>query len=263
MSDILTTIIEHKRGEIEALRAVAERAGWESQARSLPPPPSFLDALRGFSRIRVIAEIKRASPSAGILRPNFDPVAIAHSYARHGAACLSVLTDANFFGGSIDHLRAIASNVTLPRLRKDFVLEPLQVFEARLAGASAVLLIAECLPTDCLAEMVALIESLHMTALVELHEPTNLAAVLASGAKLIGINNRNLKTFQTDLRHTLDLLGDIPRERTVVSESGIKTREDVARLQKSGVHAILVGEAFMRAPDPGVKLAELLGECST
>ena len=259
-NDILGKIVAHKRGEIESLRARAHSEQWQRQAEHAPPPPDFLAALRGHEQIRVIAEIKKASPSAGVIRPDFDPPAIAESYARHGAAALSVLTDEHFFQGSIGYLRATRHAVDLPVLRKDFILEPLQVHEAKIAGASAVLLIAECLAPAQLTELVELAHALQMIALVELYAPENLRVVLDSGARLIGINNRNLRTFQTDLRHTLDLLDDIPADRTVVSESGIHHREDVLLLQQAGVHAILVGEAFMRAADPGAKLAELIGQ---
>jgi indole-3-glycerol phosphate synthase len=209
--------------------------------------------------MRVIAEIKKASPSAGVMRDPFDPVAIAEDYAQHGADCLSILTDVDFFQGSIEYLRQVARIVKRPILRKDFIIDPVQVLEARLAGASAVLLIAECLTAGELADLVGEIRSLGMAPLVELHDAQNLEAVLASGTKLVGINNRDLRSFHTDLAHTLDLLDAIPKDRIVVSESGIRTRHDIERLSASGVQAILVGEAFMRAPSPGAKLAELLG----
>lgn len=255
--DILKRIVLRKREEVAAVRDKSH--AWRSQAEALPLPPNFLEALRGYDQIRVIAEIKKASPSAGVIRPDFDPPAIAKSYQQGGAACLSVLTDQDFFQGSIEDLHAVAQTVPLPILRKDFVIDPVQVYEARLAGAAAVLLIAECLEPIELRDLLTVIESLHMTALVELHDPANLGPVVKSGAQLIGVNNRNLRTFETTLAHTLDLLADIPVDRTVVSESGIRSREDVQKLQSAGVHAILVGEAFMRSPDPGAKLAELIG----
>lgn len=258
-NDVLARIVERKRIEVEQARAAAARDDWRGRSADLPAPPNFLAALAKPGRIRVIAEIKKASPSAGVLRPDFDPVAIAQSYARNGADCLSVLTDEQFFQGSIGHLRAVRQAVALPILRKDFVLNEAQVYEARLAGASAVLLIAECLDPAPLCDLAGLIGELSMTALVELYDPENLPAVLASGARLIGINNRDLRTFATDLRHTLDLLDQIPADRLVISESGIKTRGDIERLASAGVAAVLVGETFMRAADPGLKLAELIG----
>lgn len=264
MADILRAIIETKQREVASLRSRLDLTEGKARAADQPPVADFAVALarRGGGKaapIRVIAEIKKASPSAGVLRPDFDPPAIARSYARHGASALSVLTDESYFQGSLDHLRAVAQAVTVPLLRKDFLIDPLQVVEARLAGASAALLIAECLTPVQLADLVGLIHGLGMTALVELHDPKHLPAVLASGTKIVGVNNRDLRTFTTDLRQTTDLLDDIPRDRIVVSESGIKTRDDVRCLSDAGVDAILVGETFMRAVDPGAKLAELVG----
>lgn len=257
--NILDEIIERKRQEIVIARKQAERDDWRSRVRDLPRPVSFEAALRKPGRIRVIAEVKKASPSAGVLRDPFLPVEIAQDYESHGADCLSILTDVDFFQGSIDYLRNVSLAVSLPLLRKDFVIDPVQVLEARVAGASAVLLIAECLERSSLADLVGEIRSLGMAPLVELYDPENLDAVLASGTTLVGINNRDLRSFQTDLSHTLDLLPIIPTDRVVVSESGIRTPADVQRLRQSGVQAILVGEAFMRAESPGSKLAELIG----
>lgn len=256
--DVLSRIVAVKEREIEVLRARASREDWPARIRDLPPPPDFLAALRAPGRIRVIAEIKRASPSAGILREHFDPPAIARQYLRGGADCLSVLTDREFFQGSIDHLSCVRQAVPLPLLRKDFILDPAQIHEARLAGAAAALLIAECLTPARLADLVGGIQESGMTPLVELHDAENLEAALASGSPLLGINNRDLRTFHTDIGRTMDLVRSIPAGRTVVSESGIRARADVERLAAAGVHAILVGEAFMRAADPGEKLAELI-----
>lgn len=263
MSDILETIVQKKREEIERARERSIHEDWAGQAPLAPSRADFAAALRNADGIGVIAEIKKASPSAGVIRPDFDPPEIAKSYQQGGAQCLSVLTDAPFFQGDIQYLRDVAAAVPLPLLRKDFILDPLQIFEAKLAGASAVLLIAECLSAAQMAEYVALTESLGMTTLVELYDRSNLGAVLDSGTKLVGINNRDLRSFHVDLRHTTDLMADIPRDRIVVSESGIKTPADVDRLQSAGVHAILVGETFMRAADPGEKLAELMGSVRT
>jgi indole-3-glycerol phosphate synthase len=257
---ILDQIVERKRQEIFIAREKSEREDWPSRVRDLPKPVSFESALQKPGRIRVIAEVKKASPSAGVLRDPFLPVEIARDYDRHGADCLSILTDVDFFQGSIDNLREVSHAVSLPLLRKDFVIDPVQVVEARLAGASAVLLIAECLDRSALADLVGEIRFLGMAPLVELYDPENLDAVLASGTTLVGINNRDLRSFQTDLSHTLDLLPSIPKDRVVVSESGIRTPGDVQRLSQAGVQAILVGEAFMRADSPGAKLAELIAE---
>lgn len=257
--DILARIVAHKRTEIAQLQAQALREGWAERAQAAPQAADFVAALTGSSTIRAIAEIKKASPSAGVIRAEFDAPALARSYAAGGAACLSVLTDSRFFCGSIEDLRLVRAAVSLPLLRKDFVLDAVQIHQAKLAGASAVLLIAECLTPPELRELLAQAHKVGLAALVELHEPSNLPVVLDAGVRLVGINNRNLRTFETDLRHTLELLPDIPTDRIVVSESGIKTRGDVLRLEEAGVHAILVGESLMRAPDPGRKLAELLG----
>lgn len=256
--DILARIMARKRVEVAALRPRAEAERWRERAERLAPPPDFFKAVTEPGRIRVIAEMKRRSPSAGVLRDPFDPPAIARSYQSGGAAAMSVLTDHDFFGGGIDDLATVRESVAIPLLRKDFILDPIQIHEARLAGAAACLLIAECLTPSDLIELSALIRALSMTPLIELHDATNLDAVLACEGALVGINNRDLRTFKTDISHTLDLLPRIPRERKVVSESGIHEREHVRRLEAAGVAAILVGEAFMRAPDPGARLRELL-----
>jgi len=257
--NILAEIIEQKIREVAFAQPRAQAEDWKGKAESLPKAADFEAALRRPGRMRVIAEIKKASPSAGILREHFEPIEIAKSYVSHGADCLSVLTDVNYFQGSLHYLRSIHQAIDLPLLRKDFVIDPVQIYEAKLAGASAVLLIAECLNATEMKDLVSLIQSLGMTPLVELFDPANLKPVIESGTPLIGINNRDLRTFHTDLRHTIDLLADIPKDRVVVSESGIKTRADVERLSEAGVQAILVGEAFMRAENPGAKLAELVG----
>jgi indole-3-glycerol phosphate synthase len=248
--DILAEIVDHKRREIVTAKQRCREEDWETQARRLPAPLDFLSALTNCRRIAVIAEIKKASPSAGVIRPDFDPIAIAQSYAEGGAQCLSVLTDEKYFQGSLQYLEQVASQVALPILRKDFILDECQIFEAKIAGASAVLLIAECLSPAELKRLVALTRELQMTALVELYDEANVDAVLESGARLIGVNNRNLRTFVTDIQHTLDLLERFPSDRVVVSESGIREPADV--------RAILVGEAFMRAADPGRELRRLV-----
>lgn len=260
MTDILDAIVEQKRSTIEATLRERDRLGWRRLAEQTPAPPDFFRALASASTIGVIAEIKKASPSAGLLRPDFDPPAIARAYGENGAHAISVLTDAPFFQGSLDDLKAVRQVTPLPVLRKDFVLDTVQIHEAKAAGASAVLLIAECLDASQLRDFVAEIHALQMTALVELFDRDNLAAVLASQTRLVGINNRNLRTFVTDLAHTLDLLPDIPKDRLVVSESGIRNRQDVDRLRSAGVGGILVGESLMRSPNPGAKLRELVPE---
>jgi indole-3-glycerol phosphate synthase len=209
----------------------------------------------------VIAEVRKASPSAGVLRADFDPVAIGRTYAAHGAACLSVLTDEPFFQGRLEYLTNVRRAVDVPVLRKDFIFDRYQLLEARAAGADAVLLIAEVVPDPELGKLLQETAALGLDALVELHDADQLPRVVDSGAALIGINNRDLRTFATRLEHTLDLAHGVPRDRCLVSESGIRTRDDLDRLQAAGVRAVLVGESLMRAPDIGAALDALLGAC--
>ena len=233
----------------------------ERRARAEPPPRDFVAALRAKVAAgdpAVIAEIKRASPSKGLLRENFDPAAIAKSYEAAGAACLSVLTDRRYFQGAAEHLISARAACSLPVLRKDFIVEPYQVFEARAMGADCILLIAAALGIENLRELERLAQSLGMAVLLEIHEPSEVEAARALATPLIGINNRSLRTFVTSVQTTLDLLARIPAGKTVVTESGIQAREDVLHLQKHGVQAFLVGEALMRAPDPGAALRALL-----
>ena len=260
--DILQKILARKTEEIAerqqrlSLRELCRRTA------SLPAPRPFQDQLTrtiATGRAAVIAEIKRASPSKGLLRDPFEPAAIAQSYAAAGAACLSVLTDRDFFQGHEDYLRAARAACDLPTLRKDFIVDPYQVHEARLIGADCILLIVAALDDATLGELARLAAELSLDVLVEVHDAEELKRALATGATLIGINNRNLRTFETRLDTTLDLLSQTPKDRTVVTESGIHTPADVALMRENGVHAFLVGEAFMRAPDPGAKLAELFG----
>ena len=208
----------------------------------------------------MIAEVKKASPSAGLIRGDFDPATIATVYERHGAACISCLTDEHFFQGHLDFLRAIRAEVQIPVLRKDFVLDRYQVLEARVAGADCVLLIAECLDDRTLTDLYAYTTELGMQALIEIYEPANLDRVLALRPSLIGINNRNLKTFVTDLEHSIRLADRVPDECLLVSESGIHTREDVLRLQQAGIRGILVGETLMRSPDIGAAVDRLIDD---
>jgi indole-3-glycerol phosphate synthase len=260
MSTILDEIVAAKRYEVAQAKAATPEAVLRRQLADAPPVRDFLTALSSGPPIRLIAEVKKASPSKGVIRADFDPVEIARVYQRHGAACISVLTDRPYFQGSLDYLRQIRVAVDLPVLRKDFIIDPYQVIEARAAGADAVLLIAECLEYDLLERLYNAIVDLQMTALVELYEPANLARVLRLGARLVGVNNRNLHTFQVDLEHTLRLRQQIPPDRVVVGESGIRTRQDAQRLEAAGVQAMLVGETLMARADIGNAVDELLGK---
>ena len=253
---VLDTIVARKRTEIAAAKAAVPEADLDRRAAALPPARDFAAALRQ-PGMRVIAEVKKASPSAGVIRADFDPVAIARIYQAHGADALSVLTDEQFFQGHLSYLTACREATRLPVLRKEFVLDRYQLVEARAAGADAVLLIAEILPGDRLKTLFDQATALGLHVLVELHDAEQLPRVIDCGATLIGINNRDLRTFQTTLDHTLELLPRVPAGRLVVSESGIRTAADVRRLEQAGVKAILVGESLMRAPDVGSALDAL------
>lgn len=246
---ILERIVAAKRAEISAAKRPVD-------LKSAPPVRDFIAAVRT-KRPAVIAEIKRASPSKGVLRQDFDPAAIAKSYEEAGAACMSVLTDREFFQGAPEHLSAARAACKLPALRKDFIIDPYQVYEARALGADCILLIVACLDDRQLGELEALAHRLGMAVLVEVHDAEELERALKLKTPLLGINNRNLRTFETRLDTTLALLPRIPGERIVVTESGILSPADVARMRASGVHTFLVGEAFMRAPDPGAALKTL------
>lgn len=263
MSDILTRILVRKREELDAARAAVPLARIEARARSAPPPRDFLGAIRArvdSGRPAVIAEIKRASPSRGVIRADYDPAAIAVSYEKAGAACLSVLTDREFFQGDAAHLRQARAACGLPVLRKDFVVEPYQVFESRAMGADCILLIAAALAPATMATLESIALGLGMSVLVEVHDGAELEAALELKTPLVGINNRDLRSFRTRLETTLELRASVPPERVLVTESGILTRDDVRRLRTGGVNAFLVGEAFMRAEDPGEELARLFNE---
>jgi indole-3-glycerol phosphate synthase len=259
VTTILDRIIAAKRLEIEQTRARTSLPDLERRLADRPPTRDFRAALEREPGVAIIAEVKKASPSAGVIRADFDPVAIARTYEQHGAAAISVLTDVEYFQGSLAYLTAVREVVGCPVLRKDFVLDRYQLLEARAAGADAVLLIAECLPGDRLAELHRQAVALGLHTLVELHDADQLPRVLDSGAPVIGINNRDLRTFTTRLEHTLDLMPKMPGNVTVVSESGIKTRADLDRLAAAGVRAVLVGESLMRSPDIGAALDQLRG----
>jgi indole-3-glycerol phosphate synthase len=260
MSTVLDQLVATKRREIEAAKTVRLESTLESQLAGAPPIRDFFAALAQAGPIRLIAEVKKASPSQGVIRADFNPVEIARTYERHGAACISVLTDESYFQGSLDDLRRVRAAVGLPVLRKDFILDRYQLLEARAAGADAVLLIAECLDDCRLRALHNEALELGLTPLVELYEPANLPRVLEAGATLVGVNNRDLRTFEVDLGHTLVLRSQVPDECLLVGESGIRSRADVERLEAAGIDAMLVGESLMRRPDIGAAVDELLGK---
>lgn len=262
MSDILERIVAVKREEVTAAAKRKSLSVVRADAESRVLTRDFLGAMRAKVTAglpAVIAEIKKASPSKGVLRSDFIPADIAQTYAEHGAACLSVLTDQQFFQGSVDYLKQARASCHLPVLRKDFVVDAYQVYESRACGADCILLIAACLDDTQMADFEAIARGLDMAVLVEVHDRAELQRALKLKTPLLGINNRNLKTFEVTLDTTLGMLNEVPAERLLVCESGIHTREDVLRMTAAGVHAFLVGEAFMRAPDPGVALADLFG----
>lgn len=260
MSDILEKIVAVKHQEVAAAQRRKSLAAVRADAESRVLTRDFVGAMR--SKIAaghpaVIAEIKKASPSKGVLREEFIPADIAQSYAEHGAACLSVLTDVDFFQGSVDFLKQARASCQLPVLRKDFMVDAYQIYESRAMGADAVLLIAACLDDAQMKDFEAIARNLDMAVLVEVHDQAELERALKLKTPLIGVNNRNLKSFEVSLETTLTLRSHVPADRILVTESGIQTREDVLRLGAAGIKAFLVGEAFMRASDPGVALAEL------
>jgi indole-3-glycerol phosphate synthase len=258
--DILKKIIHRKVEEVSSRSARLPLDRLRAGLHEVGAPRGFADALRvkvEAGAPAVISEIKKASPSKGVLRPDFRPAEIAQSYARNGAACLSVLTDRDFFQGSDEDLKAACAACALPVIRKDFIVDPYQVYEARALGADCILLIAACLDDARLAELNDLARQLGLDVLVEVHDAEELERALAVPGRLIGINNRNLRTFEVTLDTTLGLLDRVPSDRLLVTESGILTPEDVERMRANGVNAFLVGEAFMRADDPGEELARL------
>jgi indole-3-glycerol phosphate synthase len=266
MSNILEKILDVKADEVAAAK---KQRDLSSLRREVESDKDARSGLRGFEaalrskiaagKAGVIAEVKKASPSKGVLRPDFKPGEIAQSYAANGAACLSVLTDEKFFQGAPAYLQQARAACSLPSLRKDFMIDPYQVYQARAWGADCILLIVAALDHGLMSELEACAHELGMAVLVEVHDATELKAALRLKTNLIGVNNRNLRTFETSLQGTLDLLPQMPPERLVITESGIRTAEDVKRMRDADVNAFLVGEAFMRAPEPGVELARLFG----
>jgi indole-3-glycerol phosphate synthase len=256
---VLSQILADKRTEVHCSRRRMPPQELERRIADLPPPQNFIGALQAAPAPALIAEVKKASPSKGIIRPDFDPVGIAQIYAENGAACLSVLTDEPYFQGHLSYLKAIRDVVDLPLLRKDFILDDYQILEARAAGADAVLLIVAALTGTELEWLIDATHTLGMTAIIEVHDAEEVEQVLATPARLIGINNRDLHKFRTTLQTTIDLMPKVPSDRLVISESGINSRADVERLAAAGVGAVLVGEALMREPDIAAKMGELLG----
>ena len=264
MSDILNKIVAVKREEVAAARKRASFEAVRFDAESRVLTRDFVGALRGkiaAGQAGVIAEVKKASPSKGVLRPDFIPADIAQSYAegdgKVSAACLSVLTDKQFFQGGVDYLKQARASCELPVLRKDFMVDAYQIYESRSIGADAVLLIAACLDDAQMRDFEAIALGLDLAVLVEVHDQAEMERALKLKTPLIGVNNRNLRTFEVSVDTTLALMPQVPSDRLLVTESGIGTRADVARLREAGVHAFLVGEAFMRAEEPGLALAEL------
>ena len=259
---ILDTIVAHKRIELEDDKQRMPLNTLKRKVQDLPPTRDFRAALSTPNRVDLIAEVKKKSPSKGIIREDFDPVGIARTYAENGASAISVLTDREFFAGELAYLNAIREAVTLPLLRKDFTIDPYHIYQARLAGADAILLIVSLLTVAQLREFTEIGRSLGLASLVEVHTEEELELALTGGAEIVGINNRDLKTFHTDIATTFRLRASIPTDKVIVSESGINTHKDVTKLKAAGINAILVGESLMRSPNIGDKVRELLGNGS-
>lgn len=259
----LDRIVATKQKEIEALKERVQRSELEKHIAQLPPCRGFERALTLQKKrdMGLIAEVKKASPSKGLIRDDFDPVTLARAYESAGADCISVLTDVDYFQGAAEYLTRVHEAVSLPLLRKDFILDPMQILEARVIGADAILLIAAILTKEQIVTFADLASSLGMDVLVEVHNATELENVLTTSASLIGINNRNLHTFVTDLNTTDELCKMIPSDKTIVSESGIAHPQDVQRLKQAGAEALLIGEHFMRQPDVAQAVNELMGVC--
>lgn len=260
---VLSEILANKRHELEVARRRVPLGELKRRLQDTPPPRAFVRAIETSEPPALIAEVKRASPSGGVLRQDFAPEALARAFEANGAACISVLTDERYFQGSLDHLMAVRSAVSLPVMRKDFLIDEYQLYESRIAGADAVLLIAAALPPEELSYLLSVAWGLGMAAFVEVHDRDELAEALQTRAKLIGINNRDLHMFRTDISTTLRLIEEVPRDRLVISESGIRCRRDVLTLRDAGVRGILVGECLMREADVGAKVRELLGRAAS
>ncbi|MBX3450638.1 MAG: indole-3-glycerol phosphate synthase TrpC [Planctomycetaceae bacterium] len=259
-ADILERIIERKRQDLAACQQRLPLDALRERLADAAPPRDFVGALRRASHMGLIAEVKKASPSAGVIREDFDPVQIARAYEAHGANCISVLTDEPFFQGKLDDLIAVRRAVSIPVIRKDFLIDPYQVIEARVAGADCVLLIAECLSDADMSLLFETAADLGMACLIELYDPENLPRVLRLAPPLVGVNNRDLRSFVVDLNHSLTIRPQVPEQAVFVSESGIRTPADVALLADHGVNAILVGESLMRQPDVGAAIDTLLSQ---
>lgn len=259
MSDVLSEICQTKRTEIAAAKSRVSETELKARLAEVDPPRDFLAALKSATGVGLIAEVKKASPSAGLIREDFDPVEIARTYESAGAACISCLTDESYFKGKLEYLTAIRNAVEIPVMRKDFILDRYQVTEARAAGADCILLIAECLDDCTMRDLYFYASELGMECLVEIYDPENLDRVLKLEAPLIGINNRNLRTFVTDLKHSTNLAARVPDTVYLVSESGIRERSDVEHLLQFGVRGILVGETLMRQENIAAKVRELTG----
>lgn len=259
MGTILDEIVAHKRISVAACKRTRPLSVVKTEACAAPPTRDFAGALRA-DGLSIIAEIKRQSPSKGLIREHVHPVEIAKIYQSNGARALSVLTDEPYFGGSLDDLRQVRKATSLPILRKDFIVDPYQIYEARAAGADAILLIVSILTDEEIRTFIRIARDLVLDALVEVHTLAEEKRALDADARIIGINNRDLKTLMVDLRTTLHLIRSIPEDRIIVSESGIRDRADLIRLQEAGIHAVLIGEALMSAPDIGEKLSTLIME---
>lgn len=261
MATILDKILDQKRLDIAAAKASVSFEDLQLQLADAPPVRGFLNALRSAEAPALIAEVKKASPSAGLIRPDFDPVAIATEYESSGAACLSILTDEKFFQGHLDYLKAIRKVVGIPVMRKEFIIDRYQVLEARVAGADCILLIAECLDDAQLIDLYQYARELGMDVLIELYDLENVPRVMATGTKLLGVNNRDLRSFVTSMEHTFIVRGQVPGDVLLVSESGIGTHDDILRLRAAGIGAVLVGESLMRQPSVSQAVRRLmLGE---
>lgn len=262
VSDILQKILQRKREEITERSRKVSVDELKTRIKSASAPRGFIASIENKinqGKTGIIAEIKKASPSKGVIRENFNPVEIARSYEQHGAACLSVLTDRDFFQGHEEYLQQARAATSLPVIRKDFIIDPYQVYEARAINADCILLIVAALDDAQLNTLLALAHELRMDVLMEVHDRDEMTRAIASGARLIGVNNRNLRTFDVSLQNTLGMLDMVPADRILVTESGIHTPQDVKLMRDHKVHAFLVGEAFMRAENPGAKMAELFG----